>query len=862
MRNDAEMNVLMEQLRHRGLQYYTEIKGAYDGKHICCLFPEHPDRSPSMMYWEEAEVFHCFSCGRVADIFTLAHLFEGKPLAGPDFYEENVFYLAERYGLEFEHLRKELTPEELVRQQYFRAAKLLSDYVTSHVNKDYLEERSITDATARTLLIGSVDSFENCKKYLTQAGISEDMLEEMGVIKFNINENKLILIIKDEYGRPVSFVSREMKYETKKLIKNFEGVKEKLTDEFLSSDERREKLIAITGLSGIEIDKYFKTPKYSNGNKTQIFNKSRMFYGWSDIQRKYNPNIPLVTCEGYIDFITAFQRGITNIVAIGSASFTDEHIEVIERTRQIKKVAIALDNDKVGKARTGKILERLLKTKTIKEYSFAIYKNDYKDIDETLINNPDIMRTGQIFDLKTIFEFELEVLKEETKGDFDQGVVFDRFVDIIAKEKEPKARATKARGLSKVLTDFDYKTIIDQINFVIDGKEQEFGKEVVSKAEVFLKEIKKNPASAIKSVEMFKMEVEEIEKDYEKKPKNIFETALDYFGETESKKDEENLFSINFDIPWLNHLNIQPGNTVVLSSLANTGKSTIFQAIVRKTLLKNMNAHIFFATTDDPGQKVYANLISTFSGLPRDYCANPVYHKYFGIRTENPNCASYERRDEMHKIYLKHSENIRTLIEQKRLILLDVKNKIDNFKNLASAMKEIAENQDLEDSYKMLILDSANKVTVDGIMDENQRAAYISENIKKLSETYGFLSFVNFELNKMKNNARLSQFNLSGSRRMFYDCDVLGFVYNPSRNLQGDTRLVWRRKLDNGKEIDEPIIVTMQEKSKAGNNERNNRPYFYKLTSENNRLEPVHVGTPEHNTYEAIWEEEFNTKYE
>ncbi|MGL5716544.1 MAG: toprim domain-containing protein [Cetobacterium sp.] len=862
MRNDTELNVLMDSLKKRCLQYYNEVSTTpFTGGHICCLSPEHDDRSPSMSYWESGDIFHCFSCGRNVDIFTLAHILEGKPLAGPNFIDDNVFYLAKRFGMEYEHLQREITPEEIKRQQYFRAMKMFADYVVLHKNDEYLSKRKITADTAKKLLIGSVDSLENCIKHLTASGIDKEIIDSIGINRRNVNENKLILIIKDDYGRPNSFVSRETKYFKETLIKGFPGVKEVFESD-LYSEERKEKLVEVTGLDIYEINRYISTPKYTNGETTVIFDKSKMFFGWSDIRREYNPAVPLVILEGYIDFVTGYQAGMRNIVAIGSASFTDDHIATIERSRDIKTAAIALDADKTGKKRTEGILDRLLKIKTTKTYKFAVYKNDFKDLDETIIENPEIKKTSEVFELMTIFDFELQTMKRKTDGDFDQDKVFDDFVNIIAKENEPKERAMKSRALAKILTNYDYTTIIEQVNYLINGKEQEFGRDIVSKAELFLKEVKKAPADANKIVEVFKMEIQDIEKSYDKNTKNIFEVSKDYFNEIECRKDEESLFSVNFDIPWFDDLSLQPGNTVIISSLPNTGKSTIFQTIVRKALLKNKNVHIFFATTDDPGPKVYANLIATFSGLGRDYCMNPVYHKRYGIRSEDPNVASYEIREKMHETYQRIKSGLMSYIESKRFVLLDVKKKIDNFKNLAASMKEIGEDQDLDDACKLLILDSANKVTVDGISDENQRAAYISENIKKLSETYGFLSFVNFELNKTKNNARLSQFSLSGSKRMFYDCDVLGFVYNPMRNLQNNTDLFWDKKLDNGVIIKEPILITMQEKSKAGNNEMNNRPYFYKLDTFNNRLETIKVDTPEHNHYERIWEEEFDKKYE
>ena len=166
-----------------------------------------------------------------------------------------------------------------------------------------------------------------------------------------------------------------------------------------------------------------------------------------------------------------------------------------------------------------------------------------------------------------------------------------------------------------------------------------------------------------------------------------------------------------------------------------------------------------------------------------------------------------------------------------------------------------------------MIVDSVNKITVDGIKDENQTAGFLSAEIKKLNERHRILGFLNFELNKMKDNAKLSQFALSGSRRMFYDCNVLGFIYNPTRNLQEfegtefETKLKWQLPINEFNSIPQPILFTIQNKSKAGNNAMNARPYFYKLNEFTSKLTPIPLTSEEHQNYYKIWRDEWNNLY-
>ena len=230
---------LMELLKPYILNYAEEFGVVPNNSgFITCLNPEHEDHNPSMHFWEENNIFYCFSCNYTCDIFDLAHLLENKPICGPDFIEENVFYLARKYGFPYEHLQKELTAEEIKKHTMYRIMKSFSDYITKNANKDFLAKRNITEEIAKELNIGSVINFEDCKKHLLnnfKLNNIEELLKEIGITKFKVNENKLIFVIKDKFGRPSSFVSREMNDVT-------------------------------------------NNPKYINGAETEIYNKSEIFF--------------------------------------------------------------------------------------------------------------------------------------------------------------------------------------------------------------------------------------------------------------------------------------------------------------------------------------------------------------------------------------------------------------------------------------------------------------------------------------------------------------------------------------------------------------------------------------------------------
>lgn len=802
---------LMENLHPYISLYMDEMNIQLDNRgFVKCLNPEHDDHNPSMHFWDENNLLFCFSCGATYDIFGLCSLLEGKPDCGPDFIEENVFYLARKYGLDYEHLRKDITQEEIKRNNMFKIMRVFGEYLLKHKNQDYLDKRNINEKTSRELIIGSVDNYKNAIDYIKQKVQINDidsLLKEIGFDSFKVNENKLIFIIKDRFGRPCSFVSREM------------------------------------------IDTV-NNPKYINGKESEIYNKSSIFYGYSDIKKKFNHLDVFLIVEGYIDFVSAYQAGFRNVVALGSASFTDEHIELLERDINIDKIAIALDNDATGKKRTEDLINRFKMRKLKKTYVVAVNKSDkYKDLDEAIQDkekNNEKLNLREMYEIIDLFEFELRKIKES--GNFDESLVFEKFINIISQTKSPKTREEQAKTLSKYIN-YSSKTILDEIEYRLESDNESYKNDIKKAFQFGLKEVEKNSSQALSILKAIEEDIEDIDKQYNKVKGDIFQTGLEDFDSYEEKKTIQDLFMINFHIPWLNHTALVPGKNTVISGPANSGKTTVLQYLGIQVALREHNGFVLYISTDDSAEKIYSNFVAQITGLPREYTSNPNFHKTLGrsLNTqESANC--YYK-------YLNGVETLKRLIEHKKLLVLDVKRGIDNWTKFTSVLRDIGSKEELDDKFKILIVDSANKIDVgQNIQDQ---IGFISGNIKKLSSKYNFCTFINYELNKAKNNARLTQFNLSGSRRMNYDTDLLGFVYNPSRNLEGNTDMWWDK---NG--YKNPVIVTVQEKTKVGNNERTFRFYFYKLDSTTSALYPIEFGSQEHNYYENIFNKEWEEKYE
>ncbi|MGL5717891.1 toprim domain-containing protein [Cetobacterium sp.] len=834
------------------LQYAYEMGlDVSDKKKFHCLCKDHNDSNPSMSFNKKTGTFHCFSCGKNYDAFNIAHDHEGKPL----FSDETVFYLAEKFGVPYKHLQKEYTPEDKKRQEYYRTVSVFATYVLNHKNMEYLDKRNITVETADKLGIGSVDSYKNLEKYLLDNGCNRDIIKDIGINAYHINENKLIFILKNEYNYPVSFGCREMIYTKDRLKKNIEWKEEYNS---LKKDELYNKISKDSGLPVDIVTKYIDTEKYVNGKTTCIFEKSQYLYMWGDIKKEYNSVLPLLLCEGYMDCISAYQKGFKNIVGICSTSFTDKHLMFIEKETKIEKVTFALDSDEAGKKKTNFILEKLKENKPLlKEYSFAIYKEDGKDIDE-IINTKDIKSLKDIFSFKSIFDYELLVLQEKFGDNLDEDTLYKKFIEIIAKTKTAMEREKQVNSLMEYLPSYSKTTVLESISEIVNEKEKAYNKEVLAKVNMSFNAIKVNPKEATTILGLLNEDLTDVDEKFSIKKKSIRERSLEAYSSIEVDKQNADLFEVKFNFPWLNDVDLNLGNSVVISSLANIGKSSIFQFLGKMVSLDNSNnVAVLYVTTDDTSKKVWENMIACISGLPRNYCSNPYYHKRFGI-----NRHSDLKSKEYFDLYTKTSDFLKQMQNDGRLMILDVAEGMDEWLKVHATMKELANDPFFKKKFKIMIVDSVNNITVPGISDENATVAFLSSEIKKKSQNYGFLSFLNFELNKLRDNSRLSQFALSGTKKIFYNCDLLGFVYNPSRNLkeqegtERETKMTWDYK-----GTKQPIIVTVQDKTKVGNNEMVAKPYFYKLNTFNNVMEAIELGSEEHLKYQKIWLYEWENYY-
>ena len=111
------------------------------------------DTDKHMQYYPETGTFHCFSCGKSYSIFTLANLFEQKPLTGREFYIDNVKYLCEKFGIDTTELdESKIGNEQIKHTEMYHVMEEISDYLTANVNEKFLNIRNISKESAALFL--------------------------------------------------------------------------------------------------------------------------------------------------------------------------------------------------------------------------------------------------------------------------------------------------------------------------------------------------------------------------------------------------------------------------------------------------------------------------------------------------------------------------------------------------------------------------------------------------------------------------------------------------------------------------------------------------------------------------------------
>lgn len=552
--------------------------------------------------------------------------------------------------------------------------------------------------------------------------------------------------------------------------------------------------------------------------------------------------------QKYLDFVTAYQNGIYNVLALGSASFTDEGLEFLEDSHYIKRIAFALDQDKVGKERTNSIVDRIRSNNNLeKKYFIANYKEEGKDLDEIInyeVERGEVPTLDKIFDFKTLFDFVIE--KYITKDTPEEEVV-ELIIPMILLEDSPIKRADLVKSLSGYLHTFSEETILREINYRLDYEKAGISKRFIKIFEQKKEKILREPKNTEVILNELVGEVTESYKNIYHKEENVFEKTLKNVRLVEEKKSMSAKYKVNLDMGIFDDCTIRTNNVVTIAGRANSFKTTMFVNLSVKALKNNNNTMVFFLSTDDSVEKLVTDFIACIGNLPRVYCLDPISHPQWGLDTASEPAMA----NQLYKIYIESYSQLEQWIKEKRLIIEHTSN-IGTYDSIEKYFKTLNDDKDLKDATKICIIDSLNNISVEDIKDERQQLDFLSKKTKAAAALYNFIMFLNVELKKIGDFYKVSKQDLRGSVKMEYDSDAICVGNNNMHNLKGNTQLYWLNKFGNK----QPILCLELEKSKI--NGKKFYPYFFRLDGDFNQFDEIKPGDKQYQVVYDTWYSELD----
>lgn len=308
------------------IQGYFPLKRAGTSWRAICPF--HKEKSPSFHVNPSRQSFHCFGCGAGGGVFRFVMDYEHLD------FPSAVRKLAQRAGIALEEdndpaerqrrdLRGRLMELHREAAAWFHL-NLLRNRDADHA-REYLKRRGITKETAVTWQIGYAPAgWETLRNWALEKGFTREELLQGGLLTaregderggYDRFRDRLMFPIRNDYGEVIAFSGR------------------------ILNDSQKE-------------------AKYVNSPETPVFSKGRVLFGLDKSKRPMIEAGEAVVMEGQIDLISAFEQGVTNVVAPQGTAFTPDQARLLRRF--VERVILCFDSDTAGQNAVEKSLPALL----------------------------------------------------------------------------------------------------------------------------------------------------------------------------------------------------------------------------------------------------------------------------------------------------------------------------------------------------------------------------------------------------------------------------------------------------------------------------------------------------------------------
>ena len=378
------------------------------GRSFFGLCPFHKEKSPSFSVSPDKQIFHCFGCGVGGNVIHFISKIENLN------FIDTLELLANRANITLPVLdttyqdSKKIQLKAKVYEINEIAAKFYHERLykpSSKIAQEYVKKRKLDNRTLKSFLIGYSGDFDELFQVLRKKGFTDEEIlasslvnrSEKGVFVDRF-KNRLMIPIQDVAGRFIAFGGRVL------------------------NDSK---------------------PKYINSPENIVYSKGRNLFGLNIAKKSDTKKIIIV--EGYMDAISLYQRGITNVVASLGTAMTQQQGRLLRKCSE--QVIIGYDADGAGQAATLRGLD-ILQNMGCDVRVLQIY--GAKDPDEFVIKYGPERFNKCVDNAISLVEFKVKVLK--------QNLNIENVNDKI------KFLNGTAQILSKVDNDIEKEIYIDKIS--------------------------------------------------------------------------------------------------------------------------------------------------------------------------------------------------------------------------------------------------------------------------------------------------------------------------------------------------------------------------------------------------------------
>ena len=402
------------------------------GRNFTGLCPFHNEKTPSFSVSQEKQIFKCFGCGEAGNV--ISFVMKDKNLS----FIEAVKYLAARANIPLEFgngaRSKSAQKKDLLYKVNVEAAKFFfSNLMNNQKAKEYFLNRGIKEETIKKFGLGYAnDSWNNLMFYLRRKGISDEVLEEAGLISVNKEKGTKY----DRFRNRVMFP-----------VFNYQG--------------------KVIGFGGRVLDD--SKPKYLNSPETLVFQKGTNLYGLNFALKHNMSERYFVIVEGYMDLISLHQHGITNVVASLGTALTINQARLLKRYAD--KVVISYDADVAGQMATLRGLE-ILRTAGFDVRVLSIPQG--KDPDEYVRSNGKDAFLRLINNAAPLIDYRIKKAEEGIDFKNSQSVILysKRVMDIIS-DLNPVEKDVYIKKISED-TGLKEQSLYDLLSMAQNRKEEPF----------------------------------------------------------------------------------------------------------------------------------------------------------------------------------------------------------------------------------------------------------------------------------------------------------------------------------------------------------------------------------------------------